>query len=446
LAAEAGAGGAYAWLFGEPVFRIIVAFLAGMLIGIEREKARAALARKRHRKPGVEEIVAKEFPGIRTFTLVAIYAAVVGYLWSVKIIDTALASLMLCSFAAVVVVFSAFRLMIARMAGITTIVVLLLDFMLGFLSGVGEILLAASTAVLTTFVLAIKLPAEKIVGKIRYEELLWALELGVVLVVVGPFFLASEASFYGVSLRSLYLFFTLVLASSYLGYVAARLVGGKGLAYTALFGGFANSEATLMALIQLLGSLARRVSFDITVITNTAMVIRNVIIALAAAYASTSGFTAASVAPLLVAALLSSAPILYSWRRSLRELVSASLELENPLRFWAALKTTTLYLFIAWISYMVKEAGLGGLWIVAAVGGFVSSSATILAIYSIGLTRPQQVAALAVIATLAGILNKPLYARMGSKDSEAVRRSLLASLLQAALALPGLLLAEALLP
>jgi len=433
----------YEWLSGEPVLRVIVAFLAGMLIGIEREKARAALARRKHRKPGVEEIVAKEFPGIRTFTLVAMYAAVTGYLWSTRLIDSVVAAIMLGGFTAVIVVFAAFRLVVARMAGITTIVVLLVDFVLGFLSGVGEILLAASTAVLTTFVLAIKLPAERIVGQIRYEELLWALELGVVLIVVGPFFLASEASFYGVSLRSLYLFFSLVLASSYLGYVAARLMGGKGLAYTALFGGIANSEATLMALIQLLGRLARQVAFDITVITNTAMVMRNVLIAVAAAYAvSGHGPAAASVAPLLVAAALSSLPMAASWRRSLETLVSAELEIENPLRFRAALKTTLLYLAIAYMSYIVEKSGIGGLEIVAAIGGFVSSSATILAVYSIGITAPSRVAQLATIATIAGILNKPLYARMGSRDPAVLQRTLLASLIQAALALPGLLLAE----
>ncbi|GEM_PF-715660 len=439
----AGSAVGYEWLFHEPVFRVIVAFLAGMLIGIEREKARAALARRRHRKPGVEEIVAKEFPGIRTFTLVAIYAAAAGYLWSSGTIDSTLTAVMLGGFVSVIVVFAAFRLMVARMAGITTIVVLLVDFILGFLSGVGEILLAASTAVLTTFVLAIKLPAERIVGLIRYEELLWALELGVVLIVVGPFFLTSEASFYGVSLRSLYLFFSLVLASSYLGYVAARLMGGKGLAYTALFGGIANSEATLMALIQLLGRFARRVAFDITVIINTAMVLRNVIIAIAAAYTMpTHSLAAASVAPLLVAALLTSLPVVVSWRRSLETLISTNLEIENPLRFWAALKTTLLYLAIAYVSYIVKETGIGGLEIIAAIGGFVSSSATILAVYSIGIATPQRVAQLATIATIAGILNKPLYARMGSRDPAVLRSALLASLLQAALALPGLVLAE----
>ncbi len=429
-------------LLYDPTFRMIVALLSGMLIGIEREKARAALARRKHRKPGVEELVAKEFPGIRTFSLVSIYAAVLGYLWSAGLIDAVMATVFLLVFGAVVVVFAAYRLMVARLAGITTVVVLLLDFILGFLSGVGEVLLAASAAVLTTFMLAIKLPAERIVGRIRYEELLWALELLVVIIVVGPFFIESSASFYGVSVRSLYLFFALVLTTSYLGYVMARLKGGEGLAYTAFFGGLANSEATLMAILQLLRGLGKRLAFDLTVLTNTAMILRNALIAVVAAYIGSHGVLAFdSVLPVVAASALAVLPGYYAWRRSISRLVETQMEIENPLSFGTALRTTLLYLAIAFVSDLVKESATGGLLLVSAIGGFVSSSATILAIYSVGITSPQVVAQLAVVATAAGALNKPLYAYMGSHDREAVAKSLAASLLQASLMAPGALLA-----
>ena len=429
-------------LLYDPTFRIIVALLSGMLIGIEREKARAALARRKHRKPGVEELVAKEFPGIRTFSLVSIYAAVLGYLWSAGLIDAVMATVFLLVFGAVVVVFTAYRLMVARLAGITTVVVLLLDFILGFLSGVGEVLLAASAAVLTTFILAIKLPAERIVGRIRYEELLWALELLVVIIVVGPFFIESSASFYGVSVRSLYLFFALVLATSYLGYVMARLKGGEGLAYTAFFGGLANSEATLMAILQLLRGLGRRLAFDLTVLTNTAMILRNALIAVVAAYIGSHGVLALnSVLPVVTASALAVLPGYYAWRRSISRLVETQMEIENPLSFGTALRTTLLYLAIAFVSDLVKESATGGLLVVSAIGGFVSSSATILAIYSVGITSPWMVAQLAVVATAAGVLNKPLYAYMGSHDRMAVAKSLAASLLQASLMAPGAVIA-----
>ncbi|KSW11881.1 hypothetical protein CF15_03520 [Pyrodictium occultum] len=422
--------------------RIIVAFLSGMLIGIEREKARAAIARKKRRSMGIEEIVAKEFPGIRTFSLIAVYAAVVGVMWSSGLISDFQMVMLLLIFAVVVAVFSAYRLLVSRMAGITTIVVIMVDFVVGLLAGLGEVLLAASVAVLTTFVLAIKLPAEKMVGRIRYEELLWALELGVVLVVVGPILFSFNYEFYGISLRSLYLFFALVLATSYLGYIMARLKGNEGLAYAALFGGMANSEATLMALLGLVPrELRRSLAFHITVLANSAMIIRNAVIAVAAAYLTGTGHSASSdFTPLLLATAASIAPVFFSWRSSLRPGASMqAVRIENPLRFSAAAKSTLFYLFITFLAYIVRHSGVASLLLVMVVGGFVSSSATILALFSLGGLAPFQLARLAVVATMASVMNKVLYAYLVDKERETLRRVTLACLLQTGLMVVGLL-------
>jgi len=423
--------------------RIIVALLSGMLIGIEREKARAALARRKQKRIGIEEFVVKEFPGLRTFSLVAVYAAVIGIMWNRNLIDSTHVSTLLAVFGLVVTLFSAYRLLVARMAGITTIVVLLMDFVIGFLAGLGEVLLAASIAVLTTFILAIKLPAERMVGKIRYEELLWALELGVILVVIGPFFLEAEYEFYGVSLRSLYLFFALVLATSYIGYIMARLKGGEGLAYAALFGGLANSEATLMALLALVpAELRRALVFDITVLTNSAMILRNVVIAVAAAYfVSSKPLQLSDLAPILMAMVLSIMPALFSWTRSLRGGAPiTTVRIENPLRFSTAAKSTALYLIITFVSYLVQHSGLASLAAVVIAGGFVSSSATILALFSLGGLAQIDVARLAVVATIAGVLNKTIYAYLVDSDPGTLKRVSIACVLQALLMMPGLVL------
>jgi len=415
-------------LASEPLARILVAALAGMLIGIEREKARAALARSRRRRPGPEELVVKEFPGLRTFTLVAVYTSLVSYLWDSGLIPLGLALAFIGLFGAVVVVFSAYRLVVARMAGITTIIVLFVDMAIGVASGVGEILLAASTAVLTAFLLAIKLPAEQLVGRIMYEELLWALELGVVLVVIGPFFYASEASFYGVSLRSLYLFFALVLATSYMGYVLARLRGSEGIAYAAFFGGLAHSEAAMLSLLQILGSRARSLAFHIAAIVNTSMVLRNTLIAIVVA--GLAGLEPHSLAALLAAAALASLPGLASWSRLRVGLGEVRVEIENPLRFSAALRSTLLYLGLALASYLARRLGHGSLMAVALVGGFVSSSAAIVAVVP---QAPQEAAVkLALAATAAGLLNKPFYAYTSGVPG-AARAAAAASLVQALL-------------
>ncbi len=430
-------------LFTVPLTRIIVALLAGMLIGIEREKARAAAARRRKRTPGLEELVVKEFPGLRTFSLVAVLGSIAGYMWQAGFINDIVFTVIVLTFSLIVTIFTGYRLVVAKMAGITTVVVLVLDFLIGLLAGLGLEVLAASTAVLTTFMLAIKLPVERIVGRIRYEELLWALELGIVLVVVGPFFLPYTTTFLGVSLRSLYLFFALVLATSYIGYVLARLMGGEGLAYTALFGGLANSEATLMSTLSLLGERARGIGFDITVLVNTAMVVRNVAIALIlASLTSRTLPLTPNMLALILSALLPSLLAYYSWSKLVRKLTTASIEIENPLRFTAAFKTTLFYLVLSLAAYTVRETGIGSLLAVSVIGGFVSSSAAIVALYSAGIRSVDTLAYLAIMSTIAGVMNKPLYAYLAIKDKQIIKRVIYSSIVYALILITTLILGQ----
>ncbi len=428
----------------EAVARIATALLAGMLIGIEREKARM-VARKGRRKPGVEELIVKEVPGLRTFSLISVYGAIIGFLWDKGLISSVQASVLLSIFGVIVAIFAGQRLLVLKSTGITTITVMLVDFVVGFMAGLGLLLVAASIAVLSTFMLAIKLPAERVVGRIRYEELLWALELGVILMVVGPFFLASSTSFYGVSLRSLYLFFALVLATSYLGYVMARLKGSEGLAYTALFGGLASSEATVVGVLSILDDVARRLlSFDITLLSNTAMIMRNLAIAAVMVYASSyRQYELEILAPLIVAALAASIPAFVSWGRLRGRIERAELAtIENPLQLSTAIKMTLLYIVIAFAAYVVKQLGLYGLLPVALVGGFVSSGATIIALFSVPGIEPKMLAVLALASTAVSVVNKVFYVYMGGwKQREIISKVLLSTVLQASLLTPGILLA-----
>lgn len=426
--------------------RVIVALLSGMLIGIEREKARvAALTQRRKRsRIGVEELVVKEFPGLRTFSLLAVYSALIGVFIDASILGSIEASLLILSFVLVVSIFAAYRLLVTRIAGVTTVIVMMVDFVIGLLAGLGYVLIAASIAVLTTFVLAIKLPAERFVGKISYEELLWALELGVILMVVGPFFISSSLHFYGISLRSLYLFFVLVLLTSYIGYIAAKIKGSEGFAYAALFGGIANSEATLSALLSIATDEVRRiVAFDVTVLTNTAMLLRNGFIAFVVVYLVSGGLIPSSVVlALFLAFAVSSLPILYSWQRlvSLRT-EQPLVQIENPLSFGTAFKMTMFYLIMAFTAYLLRHVGSFGLALVVVIGGFVSSSATILALTALQGLSASTIAFLAIIATAASVLNKLLYAYLATSDIIVLRRVLLACLLQAVLMVPGIVVA-----
>jgi uncharacterized membrane protein (DUF4010 family) len=428
----------------EAVARITTALLAGMLIGLEREKARM-VSRRRRQKPEIEELIVKEVPGLRTFSLIAVYSAIVGFLWDKGYISSVQASVLLSIFGIIVAIFASQRLLILRSTGITTITVMLVDFAIGLMAGLGLLLAAASIAVLSTFMLAIKLPAERVVGRIRYEELLWALELGVILIVVGPFFLASSISFYGISLKSLYLFFVLVLATSYAGYVMARLKGGEGIAYTAIFGGLASSEATVLGILSILDEESRRLlAFDITLLSNTAMILRNIAIAGVMAYASSyKPFGTIILAPLLVSALTASIPALFSWNKLRGRVERVELAaIENPLQLSTAAKMTLFYILIAFAAYIVRHIGFYGLLPVALAGGFVSSGATLIALFSVPGIDVRTLILLSLAAIAVSVINKVLYVYMGGwRDKVILSRVFWSTILQTLLLAPGLSLA-----
>ncbi len=427
------------------IIRIVVALLAGMLIGIEREKARAALARDRKREPSTEELVAKEYPGIRTFSLIALYSAIVGALLDGGYIDVFQSVILLSIFGFVIAIFTAYRLMIVKLGGVTTIIVMLVDFLVGFLAGLGLMVLAVSLAVLSTFMLAIKIPAEKLVGRISYEELLWALEFAIILLVVGPIFMGYHVTVYGISPRNLYLFFVLVLALSYVGYIATRIKGGEGIVYTALLGGFANSEATIASLLDLVPvEIAKRTIFNLTILINTSMILRNLLIAIVVTFIYTNFVQQYLLAltPFILTALIASMISLASWPRAQEEVGRGTIEIENPLRLGTALKSTLLYLVISLSIFILQEAGLGGLLLVSGLGGLVSSSATILAIYTVGIEgiTPAGLAVLAIIATIGGVLNKPIYSYLVTRDNSISAKVFSASLIQSAILFLGVLM------
>jgi len=406
----------------EALVRIIVALLAGLLIGLEREKARAVAEERRKGKPSLEEMVVKEIPGLRTFALISLYASSSAYAYSAHLIDATALIVLIAAFAGVATVYAAYRLVISRAGGITTVVVMLVDYIIGLLAGLGATLVAAALAVLTAFMLAIKLPAEKIVGRIRYEELLWSLELAIVLIVVGPFFLTSNIGFFGVSLKSLYLFFALVLTTSYLGYIAVRLKGVEGIAYLALFGGFANSEATTMACLEMIGSEERKkLSLHVVVLTNTAMVVRSVFIALIAGMLLSGGTTSLKdYLGLLTGAIIASVPAYFSWHYLIVHKVLSPPKIENPLSFGIALKSTLLYLALALLAVVAAFKGVEGLLLFSALGGFVNAGATILSLFSV--QTPPAASHYAALAIAAAMLNKSLYAYIATRDLESVKR------------------------
>jgi len=233
------------------VIDIIIALLGGVLIGLERERAQL--------RPDKEPSKTATMPGMRSFGLLSMYGATVAYF--AKYLAGGLSGgstilpIAFSSFALIVIVHAYARMVKQRVLGITTYLVMLITFLVGFLAGLGLHLESASLSVLVTLILALKYPAERMAASISYSEMLALLEVAAISLVVGPI-VKSYAEAQNVEiLYKVYIFFTIILTISFISYVAARVWGSKGLLYAAALGSLVNSEATISSVTSIISKL-----------------------------------------------------------------------------------------------------------------------------------------------------------------------------------------------
>ncbi|GHG97191.1 MgtC/SapB family protein [Pseudodonghicola xiamenensis] len=134
--------------------------------------------------------------------------------------------------------------------GLTTEVALLLTFALGAVALLGDMAVAAASAVMAVALLSLKRVLHGWVARIRRFELAALLQLAVISVVILPL-LPRQGYGPGGTLNPYELWWAVVLVAglSFLGYVAMRVAGARvGAAIAGLFGGLASSTSTTLAL------------------------------------------------------------------------------------------------------------------------------------------------------------------------------------------------------
>jgi len=220
---------------------LAVAFAAGVLIGAEREQAQSGSARG-------------DFGGIRTFPLIALLgalgAAVQGVMgvWLLVVLG-----------AGVVVLLATARFRAASDddPGISTEVAALATFALGALAATPAILpepprflLVASSAAVVMAMLALKKPLHGFIAKVSSADVYATVKFVLFALVVLP--VLPQRTFGPFDVLNPFkigLMVALVAGLSFVGYIAARVVGGgKGILITALVGGLVSSTAVTLAL------------------------------------------------------------------------------------------------------------------------------------------------------------------------------------------------------
>jgi len=402
------------------VVNMLIALLGGVLVGLERE--RAQIAGQEDRKRG-------SIPGMRSFGILSIYGAVVAYASSILaprveggwlILPVSLAVLSLY-----IGIHAYARIVKQRVLGITTYIVLLVTFFIGFLAGLGLLIEAVSLSVLVTLVLSLKHPAEKLAAALSYSELLAMLEVGAVALILGPVIKAyAESAGFDLAYK-VYVFFTVVLLISFVSYAAARIWGARGVVYAAGLGSLVNSEATISSLTSIVSELsdpkARRAILERAVPLVIAVLQAKSAVLVVVAFYIFAGRVPPQAVIASAALTLTAITIAAIATREAARLQAPSITVKSPLSWSSAAKSALAYTILTAAFSLLAKSGGGGLAtiLLAALGGLVNATATIL---SLATTLGQVGVCTGLTGMLAAIstatVNKILYARTGKLARE----------------------------
>jgi uncharacterized membrane protein (DUF4010 family) len=390
----------------EPLaLRFAVALGLGMLIGLERERAKG-------QDGGA---------GVRTFALIALAGAIAGYLQN----DLGLDWLALAIFVAVGALLVSSYVLTAQHGdtGITTEVSALLSFLLGLLCAHGQLQMAAWVAVAMALMLALKDWLHQLARRIDASDVEATLKFAIVTLIILP--LVPDHDYGPVPLDVLnpykvWLMVVLISGLNFVSYLLIKVVGTEhGIGLAGLLGGLASSTAVTLGFSQRslqAGADARSLALGI-LLAWTVMFFRVVVM---------TGLVSVPLGLRLAMAmgalcLVSLGACYWLWRRrpaQARGEVSAG---QNPFELGEAIKFGLLFGIVVFVARAAQVyLGEAGLYLAAGVAGLSDVDAITLAMADRARDDAQNldVAARAiVIAVLANTLVKSgLAASLGSAE------------------------------
>lgn len=213
------------------IVTFLVAVSLGFFIGLERERKRV---------PDISI-----FAGVRTFPLISLFGAVVGVLALLTSPWVLVGSFLPVGLLIGLVYW---RESAQGWLGGTTEFAVLVAFALGALAGYGLWVAALAGAVLTTGILSLRDELRRFAGAVSQADLFAVVQFAVVSAVILPLVPDQQFGPWGVwNPRSIWLLVVLISGLSFIGYIAAKLVGaGRGLLLSGLLGGVASSTAVML--------------------------------------------------------------------------------------------------------------------------------------------------------------------------------------------------------
>jgi uncharacterized membrane protein (DUF4010 family) len=385
--------------------RFAVALGLGVLIGLERERAKG------------EEGGA----GVRTFALIALAGAIAGFLDR----NLGLGGLALAVFVAVVALLVSVYVVTSLKGdtGVTTEISALLAFLLGLLCAYGQLQVAAWAAVAMALMLALKDWLHRLARRIDAADVEATLKFAIVTLIILP--LVPDHNYGPAPLDVLnpykvWLMVVLISGLNFMSYLLIKIVGAEhGIGIAGLLGGLASSTALTLGFSQRSrqpGADASALALGI-LLAWTVMFFR--VVVMTALISGQLGLRLAVAMGTLCAVSLGAC--FWLWRRRQAQARGEVKPGTNPFELGEAVKFGLLFGVVVFIAKAAQVyLGEAGLYLAAGIAGLSDVDAITLAIADLARSEAQsvEVAARAIlIAALANTLVKSgIAAGLGSPE------------------------------
>jgi len=265
--------------------------------------------------------------------------------------------------------------------GITSLVAALLTFALGALAAMGEVVVAAASAVLTTLLLGYKPQLHRWVNALEGEELRAGIQLLLISVVLLPILPnRGFGPWQALNPYAIWWMVVLIAGLSFLGYFAVKIGGAaRGTVFTGLAGGLASSTAVTLHFSRL---AARDPALTPVLATGVLLACGTMFprMLLVASLLNRELFQSL-VVPALVMAVCVYAPALLFLHKQARTQPYAASPLKNPLELKTALGFGALLALIMVLGKALQNfSGDAGVLVLAAASGIADVDAITLSL------------------------------------------------------------------
>jgi uncharacterized membrane protein (DUF4010 family) len=424
----------------ELVVKILLGFVVGALIGLERQK-----------KLESERVV-----GVRSFGLHSLFGTLASY--STQLLGEPVILIYAIMVSGILIVTQIYyKIFRTGGKGLTTSLVFAISFVLGVLVGldtpeagylIGTRGVLAMTVSFGVFlVLWFKEELAHAVEVISRDEMISAVELGVIILFLWP--LIPRTITIGTivyPLLTIYFLIVILLTISFANYLLVKKFKDKGIYFFGFFGGLANSEAAVTSVTDFYVNSKRKGSGKISIsviFADMAMVVRNGFLLLI--LDTTFRLIGLYMIPIVVIIVIGMTRIIIEEKSEDQpEGQMFDTKLVSPFEFGAALRFAAIFAIVYLIQLFLTETFSEiGLVIAAIIGGFVSAGAVVASAATLFFTGQigVSIATNAVLlATIMSVLNKMFYVYVADRETKLLKKVARDSIIIAAIFIVYLLL------